>query len=73
MEGGVVIVVAVLVVPLLGGLLLVMDRVEDWVTAAPGPPRHAHARRHLKLIPGGLQKSRDVPAPESARREPDAA
>ncbi|MCH5676994.1 hypothetical protein [Streptomyces gilvus] len=67
------IVVAVLVVPLLGGLLLLMDRVEDWLTAAPGPPRHAHARRHLKLIPGGLQKARDMPAPESARRAPDAA
>ncbi|MBO4253873.1 hypothetical protein [Streptomyces griseorubiginosus] len=67
------IVVAVLVVPLLGGLLVLMDRVEDWLAAAPGPPRHAHARRHLKLIPGGLQKSRDVPERESARRETDAA
>lgn len=67
------IVVAVLVVPLLGGLLVLMDRVEDWLTTTPGPPRHAHARRHLKLIPGGSQTSPDVPAPESTRREPDAA
>jgi len=47
-----VIVIAVLVLPVLGAVLLLMDRVEDWMSAAPSVPRHAGTRRHLSLIPG---------------------
>ncbi|MGY6023528.1 hypothetical protein [Streptomyces spinosirectus] len=46
------IVIAVLVLPMLGAVLLLMDRVEDWMSGAPSVPRHAGARRHLSLISG---------------------
>lgn len=53
------IVIAVLILPVLGAVLLLMDRVEDWMSAAPPVPRHAGERRHLSLIPG---EAPDAPA-----------
>ncbi|MEW2285127.1 hypothetical protein [Streptomyces sp. NPDC047841] len=50
------VIVACLLLPLVGLLLYGMDRVEDWLTRSPGPPRHAGARR-LRLIAGGRQGS----------------
>ncbi|MEU6419845.1 hypothetical protein [Streptomyces spiralis] len=46
------VVIAVLLLPALGLLLLVMDRFEDWLPTASSAPRHTRERRHLKLIPG---------------------
>ncbi|MER6982237.1 hypothetical protein [Streptomyces carpinensis] len=68
-----VIVVAVLVLPVLGVLLLVMDRVEDWLTAASSGPRHARVRRHLRLIPGGAHHSQGRSADEPSERGTRAA
>ncbi|MEU6476384.1 hypothetical protein ABZ858_05735 [Streptomyces sp. NPDC047017] len=46
--------VAVLLLPLVGVLLLVMDRIEDRVLGTdPARGRHAGHRRHLRLVPGG--------------------
>lgn len=48
------VVVAVLLLPFVGGLLLIMDRIEDRVSApAPARGRPARHRGHLRLIPGG--------------------
>ncbi|MFI8521105.1 hypothetical protein ACIGEZ_25285 [Streptomyces sp. NPDC085481] len=41
--------VAVLLLPVMGLLLFMMDRVEDRVTAAPKPARRA-TRNHLRLV-----------------------
>ncbi|MFH9086733.1 MULTISPECIES: hypothetical protein [unclassified Streptomyces] len=48
------VIVACLLLPFVGLLLYGMDRVEDWLTRSPEPPRHAGARR-LRVIPGGRQ------------------
>ncbi|WP_181796571.1 hypothetical protein [Streptomyces sp. WELS2] len=54
-------IVACLLLPVVGLLLYGMDRVEDWLTRAPRPPRRAGARhaaaRHLRLIRGGGQEA----------------
>ncbi|MFE5734094.1 hypothetical protein ACFQ7A_24690 [Streptomyces sp. NPDC056528] len=50
------VAIAVLLLPLLGLLLFLMDRVEDRVTAPPRASRHA-GRRHLRLV-----KDSDRPA-----------
>ncbi|MCQ8187134.1 hypothetical protein [Streptomyces rugosispiralis] len=67
------IVVAVLVLPTLVLLLLVMDRVEDWLSGPSAPPRHAGERRHLRLIPGGARESGSRPTATSSRRRSKAA
>ncbi|NUP61483.1 MAG: hypothetical protein HOW71_04820 [Nonomuraea sp.] len=64
------IVIAVLVLPMVAVVLLLMDRVEDWMGAAPSVPRHAGGRRHLSLIPGGTSDAhaeRATPSPESRK------
>ncbi|MEU6064856.1 MULTISPECIES: hypothetical protein [Streptomyces] len=65
------IVVAVLVLPVLSLLLLVMSRVEDWLNTGSRVPRHAHARRHLKLTFRGASDSRGRsaagPSPQRTR------
>ncbi|MFE9029547.1 hypothetical protein ACFYOA_25360 [Streptomyces iakyrus] len=43
------IAVAVLLLPALGVLLFVMDRVEDRLSARPSVARHAR-KRHLRLV-----------------------
>ncbi|MFJ4871588.1 hypothetical protein [Streptomyces sp. NPDC088757] len=43
------VAIAVLLLPLLGLLLFLMDRVEDRVTGPPKASRHA-GRRHLRLV-----------------------
>ncbi|MHC3473163.1 hypothetical protein ACYF6T_31355 [Streptomyces sp. 7R007] len=53
--------------PVLGALLLLMDRVEDWLTAEPGAPRHARTRRHLKLIHGGGRAEPQASSPHGHR------
>ncbi|MFC8142549.1 hypothetical protein ACFUKV_12440 [Streptomyces paradoxus] len=45
------IAVAVLLLPALGVLLFVMDRVEDRLSARPSAARHAR-KRHLRLVDG---------------------
>ncbi|MFE2182493.1 hypothetical protein [Streptomyces sp. NPDC059455] len=67
------IVVAVLVLPTLVLLLLVMDRVEDWLSGSSSAPRHARERRHLRLIPGGARESDSRPTTASSRRRSEAA
>ncbi|GAA2329032.1 hypothetical protein [Streptomyces violaceusniger] len=67
------IVVAVSVLPTLVLMLLVMDRVEDWLSGASSAPRHARERRHLRLIPGGARESRPRPTAVSVKRRSDAA
>ncbi|MEU7061904.1 hypothetical protein [Streptomyces sp. NPDC046197] len=66
------IVIAVLL-PALGQLLLVMDRVEDWLPAPSTSPRHARERRHLKLIPGEGSGSPSRPAAVGSERRTHAA
>ncbi|MFF3991149.1 hypothetical protein ACFY0B_42200 [Streptomyces sp. NPDC001797] len=55
--------IAVLLLPALGLLLLVMDRFEDWLPADSTGPRKPRERRHLKLIPGEGSGS---PSPSAA-------
>ncbi len=50
------VIVACLLLPFVGLMLYGMDRVEDWLTRSPKPPRHAGAR-HLRLIVGGRQET----------------
>ncbi|MFJ8595170.1 hypothetical protein [Streptomyces sp. NPDC093598] len=61
------ITVAVLLLPALGVLLYVMDRVEDGLSARPSAARHAR-KRHLRLVrnagPSGSERS---PARHSGR------
>ncbi|MEV0241584.1 hypothetical protein AB0I06_16855 [Streptomyces sp. NPDC050674] len=62
------IIVAVLLLPAIGVLLYVMDRVEDHLSAGPSTARHAR-KRHLRLVhntgPAGTGRGR---ARHSARR-----
>ncbi|GAA1251538.1 MULTISPECIES: hypothetical protein [Streptomyces violaceusniger group] len=67
------IVVAVSVLPTLVLMLLVMDRVEDWLSGAPPDPRHAGERRHLSLIPGGARESDSRPTATSSSQRSKAA
>ncbi|GHJ99632.1 hypothetical protein SY2F82_14300 [Streptomyces sp. Y2F8-2] len=67
------IVIAVSVLPTLGLLLLVMDRVEDWLSGPSSIPGHARRRRHLRLIPGGAQESGSPSRAVSNERRPEAA
>ncbi|GGR66930.1 MULTISPECIES: hypothetical protein [Streptomyces] len=68
-------IVACLLLPVVGLLLYGMDRVEDWLTRPPRPPRHGAARhgaaRHLRLIRGGGQAAGT--RARTARRSADAA
>lgn len=67
-------VIAVLVLPALGLTLLLMDRVENWMSGPSATPRHAGARRHLRLIPGGRpSSSASRAAHASGARHRDAA
>ncbi|MFJ9542789.1 hypothetical protein ACIRPX_36845 [Streptomyces sp. NPDC101225] len=59
------VVTAVLVLPVVAAVLLLMDRVEDWMGGAPSVPRHAGRRRHLRLIPGERADARAALSPES--------
>ncbi|MFF9023755.1 hypothetical protein [Streptomyces eurythermus] len=63
-------IVACLLLPVVGLLLYGMDRVEDWLTRPPRPPRHG-AARHLRLIRGGGQAAGT--RARTARRSADAA
>ncbi|MEU5092446.1 hypothetical protein [Streptomyces sp. NPDC021356] len=66
--------VAVLLLPLMGGLLLVMDRIEDRMSGAAAardrPTRH---RRHLRLIPGGRRDGARQPGPAAEPAEQEEA
>ncbi|POX42338.1 hypothetical protein [Streptomyces sp. Ru72] len=64
------VIVSSLLLPLVAVLLYGMNRVEDWLTRTPQPPRHAHPR-HLHLIQGGKQGP--LTRPQASRRRPDAA
>ncbi|GAA0594569.1 hypothetical protein [Streptomyces crystallinus] len=63
-------IVACLLLPTVAALLYGMDRVEEWLTRAPQPARHARTR-HLRLIPGG--KEDPATRTRTGRRESDAA
>ncbi|OAR26256.1 hypothetical protein A8W25_12535 [Streptomyces sp. ERV7] len=63
-------IVACLLLPAVAALLYGMDRVEDWLTHVPRPPRHARTR-HLRLIHGG--KEGPVTRSQTAGRRSDAA
>ncbi|MFB7508327.1 hypothetical protein [Streptomyces broussonetiae] len=63
------IVIAVLLLPALGLLLLVMDRFEDWLPVTSFSPRHARVRRHLRLIPGEASNSPSQSADGAAEHE----
>ncbi|MFF9162109.1 hypothetical protein ACF081_17825 [Streptomyces longwoodensis] len=65
-------VIAVLVLPALGLTLLLMDRVENWMSGPSTAPRHAGGRRHLRLLPGGGQSASRA-AHASGARHRDAA
>ncbi|EYT79454.1 hypothetical protein CF54_31250 [Streptomyces sp. Tu 6176] len=73
------VVVAVLLLPFVGGLLLIMDRIEDRVSApAPARGRPARHRGHLRLVPGGRRTAgavaaRDEREEQEEREEQDAA
>ncbi|WP_262698395.1 MULTISPECIES: hypothetical protein [Streptomyces] len=62
------IVVAVSVLPTLVLMLLVMDRVEDWLSGASSAPPHARERRHLRLVPGGAREPGSRPTTASSER-----
>ncbi|MFF6916373.1 hypothetical protein [Streptomyces sp. NPDC012466] len=63
------ITVAVLLLPALGVLLYVMDRVEDRLSARPSAARHAR-KRHLRLVhSAGPSRTERSPARHSARRD----
>lgn len=64
------LIVACLLLPAVTALLYCMDRVEDWLTRAPQPARHARTR-HLRLIPGGEEGP--ASRKQAGRRRPDAA
>ncbi|MDN3262272.1 hypothetical protein QWJ26_21180 [Streptomyces sp. CSDS2] len=68
-------IVACLLLPVVGLLLYGMDRVEDWLTRPPQPPRRLPARhgaaRHLRLIRGGGQAAGTQA--HTGRRSSDAA
>ncbi|CDR17516.1 hypothetical protein [Streptomyces iranensis] len=67
------IVVAVSVLPTLVLMLLVMDRVEDWLSGSSPAPPHARERRRLRLLPGGARESGSRPATASSERRSEAA
>ncbi|MFI8893842.1 hypothetical protein [Streptomyces paradoxus] len=61
------IAVAVLLLPALGVLLFVMDRVEDRLAARPSTARHAR-KRHLRLVhDAGPPAAGRLPARRSRR------
>lgn len=61
------IAVAVLLLPALGVLLFVMDRVEDRLSSRPSAARHAR-KRHLRLIhDAGPPATGRIPARRSRR------
>ncbi|MFI2632783.1 hypothetical protein ACH5A2_20680 [Streptomyces collinus] len=61
------IAVAVLLLPALGVLLFVMDRVEDRLSTRPSAARHAR-KRHLRLVhDAGPRSNGRVPARRSRR------
>ncbi|MFF4316844.1 hypothetical protein ACWDFR_44680 [Streptomyces sp. 900105755] len=62
------VVIAVLLLPALGLLLLVMDRFEDWLPADSTGPQKARGRRRLKLIPGEGSGSPSLPAAGASER-----
>ncbi|MFF1377593.1 hypothetical protein [Streptomyces sp. NPDC058308] len=58
------LVVALLLLPVMGLLLIGMDRVEDRLTGDP-PRRGAHRRPHLRLVAGhGRARQREESAAE---------
>ncbi|MGW2492111.1 hypothetical protein ACWCV9_33515 [Streptomyces sp. NPDC001606] len=64
-----VVIVACLLLPVVAVLLYGMDRVEDWLSRTPRPPRHSRTR-HLRLIEGGRQGS--LTHPQTSWRRPAA-
>ncbi|MDK1348168.1 hypothetical protein QNO09_33815 [Streptomyces sp. 378] len=62
------ITVALLLLPALGVLLYVMDRVEDRLSARPSAARHAR-KRHLRLVHSAAPfRTERSPARHSAQR-----
>ncbi|OPF71272.1 hypothetical protein VT50_0233905 [Streptomyces antioxidans] len=67
------IVVAVLVLPTLVLMLLLVDRVEDWLSGGSSATWHAGVRRHLRLIPGGAREVASGPTTAPSERRSEAA
>ncbi|MET9730555.1 hypothetical protein ABZZ79_07815 [Streptomyces sp. NPDC006458] len=71
------IVIAALLLPGLCVLLLLLDHVENWLSAPVSGPRHARARRRLRSVAGEAHAtvpgSASGSAPESAARGAHAA
>ncbi len=53
------LIVALLLLPAMGLLLLGMDRIEDRMGGAPRPESGDRRRLHLSLVRGGEPNSRD--------------
>ncbi|WP_394436428.1 hypothetical protein [Streptomyces sp. SGAir0957] len=62
------LVVALLLLPVMGLLMIAMDRIEDLLNEEARPAT-ARRVRHLRLVPGGRRASRHrTPAPEQHAR-----
>ncbi|MEU8955063.1 hypothetical protein AB0C93_12250 [Streptomyces sp. NPDC048518] len=62
------LVVALLLLPVMGLLLIGMDRVEDRLNGDGSPPSGRH-RRHLRLVSSQERLGRREPATETRRDE----
>lgn len=62
------LVVALLLLPVMGLLLVGMDRVEDRLNGEASPPSGRH-RRHLRLVSVQERLGRREPAAETRRDE----
>ncbi|GGZ68001.1 hypothetical protein GCM10010389_01520 [Streptomyces echinoruber] len=73
-----IVLIASLLLPVAGLLLFGMDHIEDRLFSGPSSPRassprHARARRHLRLIRGGGAGAPARPEAGSRERRLDAA
>ncbi|GAA2313710.1 hypothetical protein OKJ48_08070 [Streptomyces kunmingensis] len=59
------LIVALALLPVMGLLLICMDRIEDHLTGAARPPAGRHRVRHLRLVAGhGRSERRGKPVSE---------
>ncbi|WP_432251314.1 hypothetical protein [Streptomyces sp. HNM1019] len=54
-------------------MLLLVDRVEDWLSGGSSATWHAGVRRHLRLIPGGAREVASGPTTAPSERRSEAA
>lgn len=64
------LIVALLLLPVMGILLICMDRIEDHLSGAARPSAGRHRVRHLRLVPGhGRAAHREKPVPGRSHHE----